>query len=215
MEVRELARFRATYKRKIDPWVNAKAYLATYIRRWEIPHERCAACNSPRASAYPPNPQQPRTYLWLCRTCARLGKETTQPLIAAGRLQTLARPARPETQTPEPERGPTGRDPLAFDAIDPVLPTRLAAARTLTTIATRQGAASIITLATHYLGLLGEAERAHVERIGSTVDLTRWRPYGEDDLDLSLINLFYRRRQREISRARTMAAMPTLKATDD
>jgi hypothetical protein len=206
-EVRERARDYAKTTRKTDPWANAKAYIATYIKRWDIPHERCAACNAPRAIAFPPDPTEPQAYFWLCRGCIAIKADVIPQMQAEGRLQRLRRPEQTQREAlVRVPNGTAGKDPLTLGTPTTAVPGRVAAARVQLAIGARHNPVNITTLATYYLALLDEEEELIIDRIGMTVDLARWRPYGIDDLDLSIINLFYRRRQREAARSRFMAA---------
>jgi hypothetical protein len=173
---------------------NARAYVATYRRRWGIPTLPCADCGSPRAGIVHPNPANKREYVWLCRACRYNGPERLAELVEDGHLRVLAKPpAQPNTSPPDPA---AGKNPALLLPLAPLEPSRLAAARAQVTLAGKLGRRPDETLLAQYvLALLDPEALAQLQEAGAIVDLTLWRPFGIEDLDHSLGALFFRRRR--------------------
>jgi hypothetical protein len=171
---------------------NARAYVATYRRRWDLPRLPCADCGNPRAGVVHPDPARPREYLWLCRACGQNGPERLAELVEDGHLRVLAKPpAQPTTSPPDPV---AGKNPALLLPLPPLEPSRLAAARAQVTLAAKLGRRPDETLLAQYvLALLDPEALAQLEQAGAIVDLGHWRPYGIEDLDQSLRALFFRR----------------------
>jgi hypothetical protein len=181
-------------KRPRTDAANARAYVATYRRRWNLPRLPCADCGNPRAGVVHPDPARPREYLWLCRACRQNGPERLVDLIEAGHLRLLEKPPSPKTAPPART---AGKNPNLLPPLPPLAPGLLAAARAQVTLAATLGHRPEVTLLAQYLlALLGPEALADLQRAGEAVDLALWRPYGIDDLDWSLVNFFLRRRRR-------------------
>jgi hypothetical protein len=192
-------------KRRRTDAANARAYVATYCRRWNLPRLPCADCGNPRAGVVHPDPARPREYLWLCKACRQNGPERLVDLIAAGHLRRLAKPpSRPTTASPART---AGKNPSLLPPLPPLAPGLLAAARAQVTLAATLGHRPEVTLLAQYLlALLDPEALADVQQAAEIVDLTLWRPYGIEDLDHSLGTLFFRRRQDAKHRDRDLGA---------
>lgn len=190
---------------------NARSYVRMYCARWGIKKKPCSGCSSPSASIHHPDPKKPTSFLWVCRVCLRDAARIKE-LVDAGVFEILARPlppAQPPQQRPPVPAGVLARiaggsGRVAEPKFAPLSANLYRAAEIQIGISLRQKRElQITTFAAYYLALLEPDDLEKVDAVGMSADLSDWRPYGDDMLDLSMINLYYRRRLAAHGRAQS------------
>jgi hypothetical protein len=177
--------------------VKARAYVHVYLRRGKLqPPVRCELCDEPRELvAYHPAPERPREIAWLCTRCASRATTEELPIVLRWTWPgDLTAPLPPSSFT------------LASDTLGRV------AALVADRVSPKRGREANAAYMTAFFEVVGERERELLYAAGDRVlDLARWTPYGQPQLDRLVQDWFVRERDRRV----TVLREPDIDVVDD